>query len=372
MGGSKKKKPQMPGNLSRKLKYEYDDDDLDYYDDEYYSNDDDVVSGEDNCYNETTETDTQLVTDTLNENLERTKMAEEIVKNISPFYNSNIEFPDMGITSKPFPEHHWNIWNSKLLVDTERKATGLPPGFENILPVVIDESGCTRPKIKARYIYHETSDIEQHKPNFTWEPAKWIKCEKCSLWHSNREIPKGYLTSGKWKVRKGSRKKVGIILIRERPEGKQIWMIQSYNNCFGFPKGEKEVDESESECAIREFREETGWNINIDLGKRKYLTHKIENILYMFYIVHMKPDFDITTVPEDDVEITTFGWCNVNNIPNLKLSKVGRVIFRKWQSTIENKIHNKYYSPNKFKAFEKKRKTSVKPFYPKIIHQPVG
>ena len=36
MGGSKKKKPQMNGNLCRKLKHGYDDDELDYYDDDDY------------------------------------------------------------------------------------------------------------------------------------------------------------------------------------------------------------------------------------------------------------------------------------------------------------------------------------------------
>lgn len=375
MGGSKKKKQIMNGNLSRKLKYDYDDDDLDYFGDgdgDVY-NDDDFTSEE---YEHTNE----VIFDepkNLDKEFEKMNLAQQIANQISPFRDSEKEFPSMGIVSTPFSNNGWNIWNSKLLVDAEKGLPGPPPGFENVVPIEVDKDGCSRPKFKARYKCEAENGFEsEHKPNYTWEPARWVICEKCGMHHSNREIPKGYMTSGNWKVRKGPRKKVGIILVRNH---KEVWMIQSYGNCFGFPKGEKEDNETEAECAVREFREETGWNLNVDLKKSKYLTHKIENILYMFYVVHVGREFDITTLPEDDVEITTFGWCKLTEIPNLKLSKVGRVIFRKWQSSLNYKT-NKFKSngftrgnnyklvPNGFKAFEKKRK--FKQFEPKIIHQP--
>jgi 8-oxo-dGTP pyrophosphatase MutT (NUDIX family) len=237
-------------------------------------------------------------------------------KFLSPILSPN-EFPGIKNAEPKQEPRSKNVWDLKII---SRKNDNKIPEFKPSNPDFIKNSnGCIQ--------FIKTAKFKMNKQlEYQWEPAKWVRCENCTLWHSNREIPIGYLTSGKWKVRKGPRKKVGIILVRND----EVWVIQSYNNCYGFPKGEKESDENEIECALREFHEETGTLLDTDLSTCKYLTHKIENILYMFYIVNVDNLFDIVTTPDDDVEITTFGWCKFKNVGKLKFSKVGRVIFKKW------------------------------------------
>lgn len=156
---------------------------------------------------------------------------------------------------------------------------------------------------------------------WSWDKAVWRQCH-CGLWHSNRYIPKKYWDQ-EWIVNK-NRKKAGIIVIRDNHE---VWITQSYHKCFGFPKGEKEKNESIEECAKREFFEETGFNIDhIDLNKCKLVNTYIEDVEYIFYIFHVSDEFEIDSCPIDDVEITSYGWYPLNKLLNLKLSKAIRKI----------------------------------------------
>lgn len=111
----------------------------------------------------------------------------------------------------------------------------------------------------------------------------------------------------------------------------QIFITESYNSCYGFPKGEKEHNETVEQCAKREFFEETGYNIeNTDLSNYKILKTNIENITYIFYVIKVGENFDLNTFPIDDVEITSFGWKRINEIKNLKLSKAVKKIFHQF------------------------------------------
>lgn len=156
------------------------------------------------------------------------------------------------------------------------------------------------------------------KNHFHWDSVTWKKC-KCGLVHSNRSIPPEFWKR-KW-IKKTKREKVGTMLIRED----SIWITQSYNKCFGFPKGEKEEGETDKETCIREFKEETGSVITQDMlsDKLKIVT-RVRDIKYTFYILYVNSDYDIKTFPEDDVEITTFGWKKLDHIFEVHLSKAIR------------------------------------------------
>lgn len=55
------------------------------------------------------------------------------------------------------------------------------------------------------------------------------------------------------------RKKAGFFIYD--PESKKILLVQSRGHLWGPPKGTKNLDETELECAIRELKEETGYEI---------------------------------------------------------------------------------------------------------------
>ena len=78
---------------------------------------------------------------------------------------------------------------------------------------------------------------------------------------------------------------------------------------FRISKGEKEEGETDKETCVREFKEETGSTITQDMlsDKLKIVT-RVRDIKYTFYILQVDSDYDIKTFPEDDVEITMFGW----------------------------------------------------------------
>jgi 8-oxo-dGTP pyrophosphatase MutT (NUDIX family) len=165
---------------------------------------------------------------------------------------------------------------------------------------------------------NQSASGKYYNGQWVWKEVNWSTCE-CGLWHSNRFIPNNYWNQYKNAPKLTNRKKAGVIVIRNFSE---VWITQSYNKCYGFPKGEKEKYETIEECAKREFYEETGHSINeVDLSKYITLSMYIEEVEYIFYIMNVGSSFNIQTFPVDDVEITSFGWVKLRDIFQLKVSK---------------------------------------------------
>ena len=92
-------------------------------------------------------------------------------------------------------------------------------------------------------------------------------------------------------------------------------------------KEKKEEGETDKETCVREFKEETGSTITQeDLSDDlKIVTTRVRDIKYTFYILYVNSDYEINTLPEDDVEITTEpGWKKLSNIFEIHLSKAIR------------------------------------------------
>lgn len=151
------------------------------------------------------------------------------------------------------------------------------------------------------------------------DKVDWNKCW-CGMYHSNRVVPPEY-----WSKYVGTstvKYNCGIILRRNE----ELFVVQSYNNYYGFPKGSiKHKYEKFTECALREFYEETGYML--DLCKYKVDVKSFRNdstrVKYFFFIVTVPDDFDIDTKPIDSMEITSFGWkCKSELLNNMKISKV--------------------------------------------------
>ena len=70
-------------------------------------------------------------------------------------------------------------------------------------------------------------------------------------------------------------------------------------------------------------------NMNIDnLNLRGFVQIRtyIENVEYVYFIIHVPPEFNINTKPLDDVEITSYGWVRFDRINDLYLSKAVKKI----------------------------------------------
>lgn len=154
-----------------------------------------------------------------------------------------------------------------------------------------------------------------------WDEVEWNKCNVCSLWHSNRLIPIGYLNCD-WGVDIQDKIKSGIMLINDRND---IFMTETYHTHIGFPKGEKEPTETIKDCAEREFYEETGTRFIINDHDFKVLKMNVYKVSYVFYVI--KTTSDIHTKPTDTKEVTSYGWVNIEQVKYIrKVSTISKII----------------------------------------------
>ena len=164
--------------------------------------------------------------------------------------------------------------------------------------------------------------------DWMWDKVDWSKCGVCGMFHSNRLIPDEYWTKN-WNI-EPKKNTAGVVLIKTvRINGINVdkfWMVQSYHNSYGFPKGKVEKNESSKQAAEREFYEETGTTINLDkCMEMRQTTTKTDKVI-SFFIKRVPSTYNITTVPKSDHEITSFGWVNDYNLKYTKLNKVSQDI----------------------------------------------
>ncbi|MBQ6333951.1 MAG: NUDIX domain-containing protein [Erysipelotrichaceae bacterium] len=82
-------------------------------------------------------------------------------------------------------------------------------------------------------------------------------------------------------------------------------LIKDFHGNYGFPKGHLEDDETEIEAAIREIKEETGIDINIDTSFRQELRYVMPNGIDKISVYFLGSYKDQTPVkqPEEVDEI---------------------------------------------------------------------
>ena len=82
-------------------------------------------------------------------------------------------------------------------------------------------------------------------------------------------------------------------------------LIKDFHGNYGFPKGHLEDDETEIEAAIREIKEETGIDINIDTSFRQELRYVMPNGIDKISVYFLSSYKDQTPVkqPEEVDEI---------------------------------------------------------------------
>lgn len=129
-------------------------------------------------------------------------------------------------------------------------------------------------------------------------------------------------------------KKCGIILWNQSKE--QIFLVYGKKSSkWGFPKGHMEENETEEITAKREFYEETGFDLDLDLREcNKYI---IRNNVY--FIVTIK---DISEIQKksnhipDSKEIEKYQWFSINDLLKKNLQEFNFGL-KKW---ILNKKYN--------------------------------
>lgn len=156
-----------------------------------------------------------------------------------------------------------------------------------------------------------------------WEPVTWTKCW-CGLFHSNRHIPDKFWDRT-WEKNKGPKLSGGVMLFRELKNGRrQFFMVQSYGNLFGFPKGSLEPNENYFDGAMREFYEETGTKLDIPKKNCLEVRKVIGDNRVSIFVAKVPSDFEIKTKPKSDVEISSYGFIDEYNLRYYKINRITR------------------------------------------------
>lgn len=193
-----------------------------------------------------------------------------------------------------------------------------------------------------------------------WDPVEWKKHDTFFKgYKSNRHIPGEYFKYDYWVPPGTKRKKrnvAGCILLRPSKHlvtpcslhslnDYEVLMVQCYNNKFGFPKGKCNDGESFIDAAMREFKEETGTDIQLNTNQDCYtITFKEYNKEVVFYVKFVPLDFEINSFPIADVEITAFGWVKLSDIYQLKLADLTKKLVRKLKSMSLNHLNKNTYT----------------------------
>lgn len=102
-----------------------------------------------------------------------------------------------------------------------------------------------------------------------------------------------------------------IVYKKENNELKFLLVLQT-NGHYSFPKGHIEENESEVETAIREIKEETNIDVEIDTGFRYQISYLLEHNNKMkdaVYFIATPKTFDLKS---QEGEILNCSWNNYN------------------------------------------------------------
>eukprot|EP00210_Caulerpa_lentillifera_P008732 g8329.t1 len=110
---------------------------------------------------------------------------------------------------------------------------------------------------------------------------------------------------------------MGAILLSERMEKVLLVRGWSKNSAWGFPRGKRTKDETDEVCAIREVREETGFDISSRLNKKQFIEiHAGLQRVKLFIIKNVPEDTKFT--PFAKKEIGALAWHLVSELPTAK------------------------------------------------------
>lgn len=118
----------------------------------------------------------------------------------------------------------------------------------------------------------------------------------------------------------------GCIIINNND--KVLLVLQRKSKCWSFPKGYVENNETEIETALREVKEETGIDVNIEASKRYELTYKINNSTNKNVVYFIARPLN-ANVKIQEKEILDYKWCDINKVVETLTYENTKDLFKK-------------------------------------------
>ena len=128
-------------------------------------------------------------------------------------------------------------------------------------------------------------------------------------------------------------KACGCIIINDHD---QVLLVYENNyNFWGFPKGHVEDGETEIETALREVKEETGLDVEIDESKRFEMYYTIRKEIEKTNVFYLAKPVS-TTIQLQEEEIQMIKWCTFEETIELLTFDVWKDLFKEVLKTICN------------------------------------
>ena len=109
----------------------------------------------------------------------------------------------------------------------------------------------------------------------------------------------------------------GAVIARRTETGREILLICHANGGhWGFPKGHVEANETETETALREIREETGLDVTLDTGFRTVVTYSPKPGV-MKHVIYFAAELAGGDEKIPVEEITGLHWASPNDAASL-------------------------------------------------------
>lgn len=110
-------------------------------------------------------------------------------------------------------------------------------------------------------------------------------------------------------------KSCGAVVTKEENDSIQFLIIKQHDENWYFPKGHVEEGETEQQTAIREIKEETNIDVEIDTSFRKVITYSPKEgvIKDVVFFIAKATSFDIKIDPD---ELLDAKWVNAIEAKN--------------------------------------------------------
>lgn len=105
-------------------------------------------------------------------------------------------------------------------------------------------------------------------------------------------------------------KSCGAIVINED----KVLLIHQYNDVWGFPKGHMESGETEAETAIREVKEETNVDIEIDENKRYVIHYMVKENIPKEVVYFLAKPLGKTNIVKQASEVSDAYFENIDKV----------------------------------------------------------
>jgi ADP-ribose pyrophosphatase YjhB (NUDIX family) len=109
--------------------------------------------------------------------------------------------------------------------------------------------------------------------------------------------------------------KAGSILLHKN----KVLIIQSNQNKWGFPKGGIEIGESFKECAIREVKEETSFDI--ELTEEDRLLKYFNKTVFYFKELEKEPEIKFSELIQNGKDCSGIGWIRLSCLKKAQKNK---------------------------------------------------